>query len=292
MSTILDFVLHLNREAFYIPFLDIPVYWYGILFGLGFYLTAQAAVFLIHARFPKIKNLSRFHAYQIVQSLTTYLIIAIVAGARIFHVAFYDGFDKLIDLKHLFAIREGGLASHGAIFFILIAYALWSFRNKETLLAYGLHPFSVFDAVCHSSMVVAAFIRVGNFINQEIIGKVTSSPFGVIFPQAQGYFSLDPRHPVVLYEAAFYLSFFVVLFWIAKRQLVKKIPGLLTGIFFTVMFSFRFVIEFFKENQSVYDGNQLSVGELLTLPMLLFGLASTVYLIFRSFKNERQPSKG
>lgn len=292
MSTILDFILHLNREAFYIPFFDVPVYWYGILFGIGFYLTAQTAIYLIHSRFLPSKNLNRYHASLMVQSLTTYLIIAIVAGARLFHVAFYDGLDKLIDIKHLFAIREGGLASHGAIFFILVAFALWALRNKETLTAYGLHPFSIFDAVCHSSMIVSAFIRMGNFINQEILGKPTHSLFGVIFPNPAHGFTIEPRHPVVLYEAFFYLSFFVALFWIARWGIVKKIPGLLTGIFFIVLFTFRFTIEFFKENQSIYDGNILSMGELLSLPMLVFGILLTFGLIVKERKKNHQTSNG
>jgi prolipoprotein diacylglyceryltransferase len=111
--------VNFKREAFFIPGLDIPVYWYGVLFALGYFLSSILFSKLIFNHIRKQDRASsdktlKKEADSLTQSISFYLLIGLVIGARVGHVAFYEGFDKLLDLKFLLNIRDGGLASHGA----------------------------------------------------------------------------------------------------------------------------------------------------------------------------------
>jgi prolipoprotein diacylglyceryltransferase len=118
----------------------------------------------------------------------------------------------------------------------------------------------------------AFFIRIGNFINQEILGTPTTVPWAVVFGHpADGRASL-PRHPVQLYEALFYLAMFVFLM-VSRKKWRKWKEGRALGLFLALIFGFRFYIEFFKEEQSWHlAGSYLTMGQWLSIPFFLVGL--------------------
>ncbi len=229
--------------------------------------------------------LSKSMIEKLVHSLSLYLMIAIVLGARVFHVAFYDGFDQLFDFNHLVNFRDGGLASHGAVFFILVGYKIWAVRKKKLIAALRLSDKKIFDLVCLSSLINAWFIRLGNFINQEILGKPTDSIFGITFLNPIHSLEIIKRHPVQLYEGFFYLVLFIALSFVYYKMKWLQKEGTLTGIFFVILFSFRFFIESFKEAQGIYDQSQFMMGELLSVPCILFGIA---YYLSSSFQDGSQ----
>ncbi|HEY5236290.1 MAG TPA: prolipoprotein diacylglyceryl transferase, partial [Rhabdochlamydiaceae bacterium] len=177
----------------------------------------------------------------------------------------------LRDPLSIFRVWEGGLASHGGVLGILVALALFQKRHR---FCSWLH---LLDLLVLPSAVVAVFIRVGNFINQEILGKPTNVPWAVIFGHPADGSPAVPRHPVQLYEAVYYLAVFGVLWFLRKRWNSWK-EGSLAGLFLVLIFSFRFLVEFFKVEQSWWlYGSPVTMGQLLSVPFIILGL----YLISR-----------
>jgi len=137
----------------------------------------------------------------------------------------------------------------------------------------------ILDLVCIPAALAGVFIRFGNFINQEILGKKTTVAWAVIFGHAADGSPPFPRHPVQIYEAGFYLLVFAFLMFLWFKKGASKVIGKISGCFFLLVFSFRFLIEFFKEEQSEWlSSSFLTMGQYLSLPFIAFGL----YLLLRS----------
>src|SRR5574344_346909 len=129
------------------------------------------------------------------------------------------------------------------------------------------------------------FIRLGNLFNSEIYGKATNSDYGVIFSRID----LIPRHPVQLYEAIAYFSIMFILIYIYKK-FNKKYIGLTLGMFLVLVFSIRFILEFFKPEQADYISNTelLTVGQYLSIPFVCIGIILFVYYIVRNIKTKEK----
>jgi prolipoprotein diacylglyceryltransferase len=121
----------------------------------------------------------------------------------------------------------------------------------------------------------AAFVRIGNFFNSEIVGKYTGNNFGVVFDNRR---EIAPRHPAQLYEAIGYIALFFLLRYLYKNK-INRHDGYLFGVFFAVLFSVRFLVEFVKVSQGGFEtfAPILSTGQWLSIPMILFGL----FFVFR-----------
>lgn len=199
-----------------------------------------------------------------------YAVLGAIIGARLFDVLFYQDLASILkDPLSIIKVWEGGLSSHGGTFGALIALALFS--KKERLFMPSLSFLGFLDFVCLPSAVIAGFIRIGNFFNQEILGTYTTLPFGVVFGHpVDGSFPI-PRHPVQLYESLFYFSVAVVLFLFRKRP--KEEQGKTVGLFLMLLFGFRFAIEFLKTEQSAWISPSffLTMGQLLSMPVFLLG---------------------
>lgn len=168
--------------------------WYGLLFALGF-LISQQVLFYIYKKETSGTLEEKKNAEKLVESMTVYMIIATIIGARLGHVIFYqpqDYFTSLEGLVRIFNIREGGLASHGAA--IAIPLVLWlftryRFNTKEGKLSNlffirnsrGYNYLQIMDRVVIVVALTGALIRMGNFANSEIIGLPTGSDKGVVF---------------------------------------------------------------------------------------------------------------
>ena len=125
--------------------------------------------------------------------------------------------------------------------------------------------------------LVSFFIRLGNFFDQEILGTPTDMPWGVIFGSPADQSAIVPRHPVQLYEGLAYLATFVLLYRLSKTKAINS-PGLLTGLFFILIFGARFLMEFVKAHQEAnFDQSLLQAGQLLSIPFVLGGLLLTCF---------------
>jgi len=207
------------------------------------------------------------------EKLAMYIFVATILGARLGHCLFYEPEYYLsrplemllpiqfVDGKMQFTGYQG-LASHGGILAVFIAIWIYCRKYKENM-------FAVLDKVSIGGALAGAFIRLGNFMNSEIIGKATGGDYGIIFDRVDQV----PRHPAQLYESIAYFIIFAILFVLYKKQKGKHAHGWLFGLFFVLLFSARFVIEFFKINQVNFeDSLALNMGQLLSIPFIIFGI--------------------
>ena len=254
---------------FPIPFLNRPILWYGVLFALGVFLG-----YLVFVQQLKKNKEIRGQATQIAEALFFYVIIGVIVGARLFELLFYQHIRYLIDDPlSFFKVWEGGLSSHGGVTGALVAlfFFLKKYRKKYQFLSGR----SLLDGMAVSAGIVAFFIRLGNFMNQEILGTVTNVPWAFVFLHPLDGSSLEPRHPVQLYEAAFYLMIFFLFYFVISKKEWKE--GKKAGLFLMIIFTFRFGIEFFKQKQSVLlPFFSLDMGQELSIPLIIWG----AYLFF------------
>lgn len=315
-----------------------------------------------------------------VETLTVFMIVATILGARLGHVFFYEPDKYLANPIDILKIWEGGLASHGAAFGILLALWLYtkydiSFKGFKKVTRPGQNWFQVVDRIVIVVALTGCLIRFGNFMNHEIYGVPSQSNYGVVFTNnikevfsgptspiadidfekregelnanghvpitlqvslknhpdlrteasvrsymegkfksilsdysyiedhidepgdtpldytitatSDGTFNAEvntygiARHPTQLYESATSLLIFILLFMIWLKYKAETPPGLLFGIFLTLLFGLRFVHELFKENQVAFeDSMTFNMGQILSIPLIIIGIFS----LLRSLK--------
>jgi len=256
-----------------IPFIDRPLLWYGLFFAAGFffsYLIFQGLLkeFLVSYRIRK-KTMMK-----IAEKMSLYVIIGTLIGARLGDVLFYQSpLEFAQNPLGIFKFWEPGLSSHGGVIGILISLWVFSIRLRKTYPM--LTWIAMLDLLSIPALLAGGFIRIGNFFNQEILGKATQLPWGIIFGHPADGSALIPRHPAQLYEALFYFAMCWVLFALRKRVPKMFRLGKTSGLFFISTFAFRFLIEYIKLPQSALlsGGGWLDMGQLLSIPMLILGLA-------------------
>jgi len=217
-------------------------------------------------------------------SLFIYMVIAILLGARLGHVLFYqselifqDPISVLLPFRTVPEFKYTGfqgLASHGAAIGVIIAMFIYS---KKVL---KMPVLWILDRVVIAVASGAIFVRIGNFINSEIIGKATNSNFGVIFKQLGEDF---PRHPAQLYESFGYIFVFLILWFVYWKTEKRKQMGYLFGLFLVLLWTVRFFVEFVKESQGGFEsslGKTLSTGQWLSIPFIIAG----IYFMVQSSK--------
>lgn len=264
MENLLAIVWDVDPEAFRIPFIDWPIRWYGILFVLGL-LVSQYIMFYIFEKEGQTKKN--------VEDLTIYVVIGTIVGARLGHVLFYDAMDYLKNPIDILKVWEGGLASHGGAIGILIAIYLFCRKYKFNYLW-------VLDRIVIVVCFTGACIRTGNLMNSEIIGTVTDVPWAFQFVRAYPQsLALDPRHPAQLYEAIYCLLLMAFLWYLWSKKRQKLNNGFIFGVFLVILWTLRFIDEFFKVNQVAFEDNmKFNMGQLLSIPFVIAGF----YLIWRA----------
>lgn len=241
-----------------------PLKYYGALFACGILLG-----FYIVRNIYKKENLSLDN----LDTLLIYVIVGTVLGARLGHCFFYEPeyflkhpIEILLPIQKIKGVYQfvgyQGLASHGGSIGVITAMILYCRKYKVQFLG-------LLDKMAVAVPVTGTFIRMGNFMNSEIYGKPTNGNWGVVFERDD----LIPRHPTQLYEAFAYLLIFGILFYMYKSEKIRNAQGLIFGTFLTLLFTARFIIEFFKENQEAFENNMLiNMGQILSIPFILIGL--------------------
>lgn len=215
-----------DPQAFEIPLVQLPVYWYSLLFATGFFgaylLTRNAITSLFQiSKDAALLSKEKANATAYVDKLTFYIFIGTVIGARLGHVLFYDWDYFSAHPENIIEIPMRGLSSHGGTVGILLALFFFQKRTNERL------PLTkLLDCLAAPIAFAAGCIRIGNFFNQEILGLPTSLPWGVYFghPMEQ---VLLPCHPTQLYEALCYFSIFILLFMLKNKLKQGMTIGLL-----------------------------------------------------------------
>lgn len=213
--------------------------------------------------------------------LFLYVFIGVLVGARLGHCLFYQPDYFLSSGKHVVEMflpikfMEGGgwkfvgyegLASHGGVLGMLIGLYLY-------IKKYKMPTWVVLDFMGICSGITATFIRLGNLMNSEIIGKQTDVPWAFIFANVDK----APRHPGQLYEALFYFFVFILILCIYNKHKERVGTGFYFGLCLTLIFTFRFFIEYTKEIQEPFEADlPIDMGQLLSLPLIAIGVWAMV----------------
>lgn len=239
--------------------------WYGLLMATGIAI----AFFAVNALYQKSNIPDKYMI-----SLLYSIVISALLGARLGEVFFYDPGYYMQHPEDILKIWNGGLASHGATIGIIIA----SFFYAKYILKRSF--FYVGDRVVVGVAIVAAFVRLGNFTNHEIVGKASNLPWAVLFKRnmVNGFPDTIARHPAQIYEALAYFILFVFLYIYFSRNMHKIKTGTISALFLICMFSFRFLVEFVKEVQQDFERSlPLDMGQLLSIPCIAFGIFALYY---------------
>lgn len=263
------------------PSKGIDLGFYVIRYYSLMYLIAFTLGWYIIKKIYKRENI----ADEKLDPLFIYTVLATLIGARLGHVLFYQTEliwqDPLsIFLPARFAPEFEftgfqGLASHGAAIGIIIAMYFYSKKILKKPILW------ILDRIVIPVAIGGVFIRIGNFINSEIIGKPTGTDYGVIFKQLGETF---PRHPAQLYEAACYIIVFLILWFVYWKTEKRKNLGFIFGLFLVLLWTVRFFVEFVKEAQVGERATWvLNTGQWLSIPFILIGL----FLIFYSLNSTK-----
>ena len=200
-----------------------------------------------------------------------YGVAGVLIGARLGHVVFYDLDKALADPAWVFQIWTGGLASHGAVIGLIVA--MWLFTRSR-----GVPFLEGADRFSFSAALGATLVRLGNFFNSEIVGRETGGDWGVRFPRYDVNVLEAPlRYPTQLFEV--FLGLFVMLcLYLTDRAMgqEKRPRGLLISVFFLVYFTGRFLVEFFKEYQTLDQSSLLTMGQVLSIPGFFIGVVGVI----------------
>lgn len=261
----------LDPVAFVIgPF---AVRWYGIAYVLGFVLCAA----LIYATARKWRLNFDDDA---LMTIVLCVVVGVILGARLGYVAFYGEADYLANPLEILAFNHGGMSFHGGLAGALIAGVVASLLTKIPFLTLA-------DLGCMAAPIGLFFGRCANFVNGELWGAPTDLPWGVVFGGSAG---MMPRHPSQLYEALLEGVLLFAIMMILRRHKPPCPQGTFLGVFLVVYGVCRFVLEFIRQPDAQLGylwGGWLTMGQLLSVPLILAGVAVLVFAL----KN-RKPQQG
>ncbi|WP_348664017.1 prolipoprotein diacylglyceryl transferase [Chlamydia vaughanii] len=261
--------------------------WYGLCFSVGILLASILGIYLAISSYSKQDSLvfSKDQLRGALENFALYSLLFIIPGSRIAYVLFYGGDFYFKHPLEILKVWNGGLSSHGGMVGLILWAMIFSWRYRRKI------PKLTFLFICDLSASVfgctAFLIRVGNFMNQEIVGTPTKLPWGIIFSEpAQGVLGV-PVHPVQLYEGICYLILSAILFFLSYKRYLRIGAGYATSIALMGIAIIRFFAEFFKSHQGKVVGPDclLTIGQMLSMPLFVFGLGLGIACFIKDKKN-------
>jgi phosphatidylglycerol:prolipoprotein diacylglycerol transferase len=247
----------------------VAIHWYGLMYllaFLAFYLLGRWRVRQTH--YGRSTGLGPAD----VEDLLFYGVVGVILGGRLGYVLFYKPSHYLAHPLEIFAVWEGGMAFHGGLLGVLLACAYYARRK-------GLSFLQLMDFVAPLVPAGLAFGRLGNFINGELWGRATDLPWAMVFPQSGTPLA---RHPSQLYQFAGEGLLLFALLWLYSAK--PRAVGRVSGLFLIGYGMLRFAVEFAREPDAFLGllAGGLSMGQVLSLPMVLVGL----WLMFRRIPHD------
>ncbi len=255
------------------PWFVIPIRWYALGYIFGILFGWRYAVALTrNSRIWGPGGAAPISAPQI-DDLILWVTLGIIGGGRLGYIVFYSTATLWTNPLQIFRTWEGGMSFHGGLIGVSIAVIGFALRHRISLLRLG-------DFVAPCAPVGLGLVRVANFVNGELWGRPTSLPWGIVFPNA----GLLPRHPSQLYEAALEgLVLFAIIRLCTHGLKLLNRPGAVAATFLTFYGLFRFAVEHVREPDAGMPDFPLglSMGMILSLPMILVGLGLLAYALSR-----------
>lgn len=246
------------------------VRWYGLMFAMGFVIGIQIMTHIFKVEKKPLSD---------TDPLLLTMVVSIVLGARIGHFLFYEPEMFVRNPLEIVLPPYAGLASHGAALGVLIG--LWLYSRRQSSIQSGQTFFWTIDRLMITAALGGAFIRFGNLMNSEIVGRPTDVPWAFVFMRNDEYDKV-PRHPAQLYESISCLIVTFILIWWWNRYKEKTPRGSMVGIFLILIFGLRFFFEYLKEVQVTKELTMsLNIGQQLSIPAVALG----IYFLVRSFRN-------
>jgi len=242
---------------------SLQIRYYGVLFAM---------TLLVAFLFWRRQMLRGGYSAVVTERFLIWGTIATLAGARLGHCLFYEPGRYLSDPLTILFFWEGGLASHGATIGLVLALLLFAWKHHAK-------PLELLDRFAMSAAVGAAGIRLANFLNSEVVGRVTDVPWAVRFMRYEDH-GVFARHPSQLYEFTLGVSVLLALIladrWAGKE---KRPLGLMTGLFLALYFGGRCFIEQFKEYQTDWErsAQTVTMGQVLSIVPCVLGIALLVW---------------
>lgn len=252
--------------------LGFPIRWYALAYIIGFILAFYYIKYILR------NSTNNKLSYIQLDDLFSYMILGIILGGRIGYTLFYNFNYYINNPIAIFKLWEGGMSFHGGLLGGIITLVLWCKKNKQQFLY-------IADIICMSIPIGLFFGRIANFINAELYGRITTSKFGIIFPHTNGL----PRHPSQLYEALTEgLLLFIILYIMRKFKSIKNRSGIIAFSFIGLYGIARTSMEVFREPDAHIGFLKygFTMGQILTIPMLLISITSIIYLMKKQENSE------
>lgn len=245
---------HINPVALQLG--PLAIHWYGLMYLAGF----MTFLWLGKKRIAQL-NQPQFNA-RLLDDLLFYGVIGVILGGRLGEVLFYNPGYYFSHPAKILAVWEGGMSFHGGFLGVLVAMALFAYKQNIRWLR-------LMDFIAPLVPPGLAFGRLGNFINGELWGRPTDVPWGMMFPHVDNL----PRHPSQLYECAMEgIALFILLWWFSQKP---RPVGAVSGLFLIGYGSLRFIGEFTRNPDDGIFGYMtfgISMGQWLSLPMVITGI--------------------
>jgi prolipoprotein diacylglyceryl transferase len=266
---ILDYIIW-NADPVLFRIGNAVIRWYPVLLVLSFYISY---LFVDHIFEREKVSKTTMHSFGI------FIIAGLLIGGRLVHCLFYEPEYYLkfpLDMIKPWRGELGngarfvgyrGMSGHGSVIGIILGIVINAIRTKTSVIW-------MIDRIAIFGPLIGLFVRIGNLFNSEILGTASTLPWAFIFKRVD----ITPRHPVQLYEALAYLIIFIISWEYYKRRAGKEKPGAILGLVLVLVYISRFLLEFFKADQSRIESTMnLNMGQVLSIPFILIGLI----LLFR-----------
>jgi len=261
----------------------LSIKWYGVSYIIAIYSGYYYSISVIQNPNFWFNNKTSIDKNKIpnkviLQDLMFYSLLGIIIGGRVGYIALYNTSTIWTSPLDIFKVWQGGMSFHGGFLGVCLAVYYSKLKNKCNL-------WRLSDLIAIGAPLGLFAVRVlGNFLNQELYGRVTDVPWAMIFSTDP---NLLPRHPSQLYEAFLEgLVIFIFLRYIMFKFKALMIPGLCTGFFIFLYGCFRFAVEFFREPDNINQFGVLTRGMAYSIPMIIIGALIIYRATSRQSKND------
>ena len=249
-----------DLDPIFIHFGSVRITYYGVLF---------ASMLLVGFFFWRHQLVRGGYSADLAEKYTVWGIIGFIAGCRLGHCLFYESDKYLSHPLSILKFWEGGLASHGGGIGVLTVLIIMAYKERINLI-------ELIDRISLTFATGATFVRFGNFLNSEIVGRATDVPWAVRFMRYDH--GAVARHPSQLYEFGLGLFCLCALLladrWAGKE---RRPVGLMAGLFGVIYFPGRFFLEYVKEYQALDTTSTFTMGQYLSIPFFILGVIFLIY---------------